>query len=35
MKKPRKPCAKCAERRAALKLAAKKLVIKIKPKGWK
>jgi hypothetical protein len=29
----RKPCKKCAERRAALKLAAKKLIIKIKPKG--
>jgi hypothetical protein len=29
----RKPCKKCLERRAALKLAAKKLIIKIKPKG--
>jgi len=28
-----KPCKKCAERRAALKMAAKKLIIKITPKG--
>ena len=27
-----KRCKKCAERRAALKLAAKKIIIKIKPK---
>lgn len=29
----RKPCKTCAKRRAALKLAAQKLIIKIKPKG--
>jgi len=29
----KKPCTSCAKRRAALKLAAKKLIIKFKPKG--
>lgn len=31
----KKPCRKCAERRAALKRLAKKLVIRINPKGSK
>lgn len=29
----RRPCKGCAKRRAALKTAAKKIIIKLKPKG--